>query len=266
MQVIALYRTLIGAQVRAQLQYRASFGLQLASQFLGNIETFISVLVIFNRFPELRGWTLAEVAFIYGLSSLSFGLADMLVGGFDKLSASIQTGEFDRVLTRPAGSFLQTLAADFQLRRLGRAGQGLLVFLLATGRLEIDWTPERVLVTAGAVLSGVIIFGAVFVIGAAVTFWTVQTSEVTNVFTYGGQELSSWPLPVYAAPLRRLFTFLVPLAFVTYLPVLYVLGKPDPLGLPPVLQYCSLLVAGVFMLVARAAWDVGVGHYQSTGS
>jgi len=71
---------------------------------------------------------------------------------------------------------------------------------------------------------------------------------------------------IYADWLRRFFTFVVPLAFVTYLPALYILDRPDPLGLPRALQFCSLLVAAVFFLAARAAWALGVRHYQSTGS
>ena len=88
-----------------------------------------------------------------------------------------------------------------------------------------------------------VIFAAIWVIGAAITFWTVETSEVTNVFTYGGEALVSYPMPIYAEGIRRFFTYVVPLVFVSYLPSLYILEKPDPLGLPPVLQLCSPIVA-----------------------
>ena len=115
-------------------------------------------------------------------------------------------------------------------------------------------------------ISGTAIFCAIWVIGAAVTFWTVETSEVTNVFTYGGAELVAHPLPIYADWLRRFFTFVIPLAFVSYLPALYILDRSDPLGLPDVLQFCSPLVAAAFLLAAREAWGLGVRHYQSTGS
>jgi ABC-2 type transport system permease protein len=58
----------------------------------------------------------------------------------------------------------------------------------------------------------------------------------------------------------------VPLAFVAYLPCLYILERPDPLGLPPPLQVSSPLVAAVFLLAARGCWALGVRHYQGTGS
>jgi ABC-2 type transport system permease protein len=263
---LGLYRRLAAAQVHAQLQYRASFALQVAGAFALTFVDFLAILLLFHRFPALAGWSLGEIAFLYGVGGISFALADMVIGGFDRLSLSIQTGEFDRVLTRPVGSFLQTLAADIQLRRLGRTAQAAAALGLALTLVEIDWSPLKLLVLAGAILSGIVIFASIFVIGAALTFWTVQTSEVTNVFTYGGSELVSYPLPIYADWLRRFFTFIVPLGFITYLPALYILGKPDPLGLPGALRFLSLPVAGLFFLAARAAWAAGVRHYQGTGS
>ena len=104
-----------------------------------------------------------------------------------------------------------------------------------------------------AIVNGAVIFAAIWVIGAAITFWTVETSEVTNVFTYGGEALVSYPMPIYAEGIRRFFTYVVPLVFVSYLPALYILEKADPLGLPPVLQLCSPIVAVLFLLVARSA-------------
>lgn len=263
---LALYLWLLGAQVRSQLQYRASFALQAAGQAMATFVDFVALLLLFHRFPSLAGWSLGEVAFLYGLGGIAFALADMACGGFDNLGPTIQTGAFDRVLTRPVGVFLQTLAGDFQIRRLGRVAQALVALIISLTLVEIEWSALKLLVALSSLLSGVVIFSAIWVIGAAVTFWTVQTSEVTNVFTYGGSELVGHPMSIYSDWLRRFFTFVVPLAFVTYLPALYILDRPDPDGLPRALQFCSPLVAAAFFLLARGAWSLGVRHYQSTGS
>src|SRR5205823_3824983 len=135
-----------------------------------------------------------ELAFIYGLGGVAFGCADMVCGGFDRLGPAIQSGTFDRVLTRPVGVFAQTLGADFQLRRLGRISQALLVFIIAIRLLDLEWTPLKVLAVVTTIASGLVIFAGIWVIGAAITFWTVQTSEITNIFTYGGSELARWPI------------------------------------------------------------------------
>jgi ABC-2 type transport system permease protein len=263
---LSLYLILIRAQISAQMQYRASFFVQASGQFLATFADFILLLLVFQSFPSIAGWSLGEVAFLYGLGGLAFGISDLVCGGFDSLSRMIRLGTFDRVLTRPVGTFAQVLASDVQVRRLGRIFQGIVTLVLALSWLEINWTAAKILVAISAVASGAVIFCAIWVIGAAITFWTVETSEVTNVFTYGGELLVSYPMSIYSQGLRRFFTFVVPLAFVSYLPALYILERPDPLGLPPLLQVCSPIVAIVFLLAARGCWALGVRHYQGTGS
>ena len=58
----------------------------------------------------------------------------------------------------------------------------------------------------------------------------------------------------------------VPLAFVNYEPALFLLGRPDPLGLPAFVRLLSPFAALIMALLARYAWRQGVLHYQSTGS
>ncbi|MCC7367770.1 MAG: ABC-2 family transporter protein [Chloroflexi bacterium] len=261
-----LYLALVRAQVNAQLQYRTSFLLMAASQFVVTFTDFLMVLLLFTQFPSIAGWTLPEVAFLYGLGGIAFGVSDLVCGGFDGLSKMIRLGTFDRVLTRPVGTFAQVLASDVQIRRLGRIAQGVTVFALAVSWLDVTWSLDKLAVLALSLAGGAVIFTSIWVIGAAITFWTVQTSEVTNVFTYGGEALVSYPMPIYAEGIRWFFTYVVPLIFVSYLPALYILERPDPLGLPPFLQLCSPVVAVLFLLVARLCWAFGVRHYQGTGS
>lgn len=264
--LVRIYLRLVGARVRGQLQYRASFVLYVAASFCLSFIDFLTVAVIFYHLPRLGGWTLGEVAFLYGTSYATFKVTDMAIGHLDQLPVQIQSGNFDLVMIRPLGALFQVLTSDFALRHLGSVAQGLLVFGVSLSLVEIHWTAGRVLVMAVMPLSGAVIFASVWVLGATTTFWTVRTMEMVNAVTYGGNALTSYPLNIYAGWFRRLFAFVVPLAFVNYFPALYVLDKPDPLGAPPVLRLLSPLVAALMALVAGQVWGFGVRHYRSTGS
>jgi ABC-2 type transport system permease protein len=110
------------------------------------------------------------------------------------------------------------------------------------------------------------VFLAIFIVGAATAFWTPQTGELTNMFSFGGQFMTSYPMHIYQSWMRSIFTFVIPLAFVNYYPALYLLGKPDPLGLPLWTPFLAPLLAGAVLGGAAAFWRVGVRRYQSTGS
>ena len=80
------YRRLISIKIRGQLQYRTAFLFDvLATAFITTVE-FGSLALILQRFENIAGWTLAEVAFLYGLIAVAFGTMDMLFSGFDPQS------------------------------------------------------------------------------------------------------------------------------------------------------------------------------------
>jgi ABC-2 type transport system permease protein len=261
-----LYRRLIGARIRAQMQYRASFLLMTLVSFVVTGSDLLAILILFKYFGELAGWRAGEVALLYGLTMIGFGLSEMAAAGFDLFPQTIRQGEFDRVLLRPVGVFVQVLAADFQLRRLGCVAQGGLALALAMTWTSIAWTPLKLFYLLVVVGSGFVMFSALLVLGAVLCFWTVQSIEIVNTVTYGGTEMASYPLPIYHELLQRFFTFVIPLAFVSYFPALYLLDRPELQHFPSWLPAMTPVAAAMLALMAWRAWRIGVRHYQSTGS
>lgn len=260
-----LWRRLIGAQIRSQLQYRLSFGLQAASSFLISFLDFFAVLIIFHNVPQLAGWNVHEVALLYAISMISFALTDLVIGHLDLLPEKIRDGSFDLILIRPRSSLLQVAALDFQLRRLGKAAQGAIVLVYALASVHVHWTTGRALWLALTIPVGTVIFSAVWVAGSCIAFWTTEGGEFTNAFTYGGNFLTEYPIDLYSRWARRLLAYVVPLAFVAYFPSLYILGKPDRLGLPGALRFAGPAVAIVACIAAGTVWRFAIRHYRSAG-
>ena len=94
----AVYCRLAGANIRAQLQYRVSFVLDSSATFLISFLDFLAVLILFHNVPRLAGWSVHEVAFLYGTSAIAFALAELLVGHSDQLAMR----SADRHVRRPA--------------------------------------------------------------------------------------------------------------------------------------------------------------------
>jgi ABC-2 type transport system permease protein len=261
-----IYRRLVGAQVRSRLEYRMSFVLDVLGSFGITFIDFVVVLVLFSHIDALRGWSLWEVAFLYGLAGVSFAIADLFLGHVEDLHLQIRSGQFDVVLLRPISSLLQVIAADLPLRRLGKLAQAAIVLTFALAHLDVHWTVTRAVVLVASVASGAVIFGAIWVLGACLTFWTVGSGEISNSFTYGGNMFASYPLDIFGPWLRRLLTFVVPLGFIAYVPATYVLDKPDALHLPVALRVAAPLVAAAIAAVTGLVWRFSVRHYRSSGS
>jgi viologen exporter family transport system permease protein len=263
--VVGIYARLVRARIRSQLQYRVSFALNLAGAALVSFLDFAAILVIFGQVDALGEWSVAEVALLYAVSAIAFALTDLAIGHLDLLPKMIREGEFDVVLLRPLGSLIQVIASDFALRRLGKFFQGVAVLAVAVAALDIDWTVGRGAMLVLMVVAGVLIFAGIWVAVSTIAFWVVDSIEVANAFTYGGNFLASYPINIFGAWLRRFAIFVMPLAFVSYFPALYVLDKEDPLGLPRALQFASPLVALVSVAVGALVWRFAVRRYRSAG-
>jgi ABC-2 type transport system permease protein len=261
-----LYWRLVGARARGQLQYKLSFGLLTLANVCFTVTELLAVLVAVRHVPHLAGWSIVEVVFLFGLSYLAFAFAELLSAGFDGFHRYVVEGTFDRVLVRPLGAFFQIFASDLALRRVGRASAGVIALAVALPALPVVWTLDRLVVLALGLASGVAIYFAIFVVGAASAFWTTQANEAVNIFTNGGNLITSYPLDIFDGWLRRLITFVVPLAFINYYPALYVLGRSDPLGLPDWARLASPLAAAAALVAASLIWSAGVRRYSSTGS
>ena len=265
--MLSLYLRLIGARIRAQMQYKVSFWMDLLGFGLVTGLEFATIAILYGRFQSIGGWSIAEVALLYGMVSVAFSLAEMFSRGFDApFERMMQQGTFDTVLIRPLGSFFMVLASEFQLMRLGRTAQGLLVLGYALAVLPIAWTPAKLLLLPLTLLSGTAIYTALIVIGATICFWTIKTPEVINAFTYGGEDASSYPLSIYNGWIRSIFLFVIPIAFANYPTALYLLGRTDPFGLPAWAAWLAPLAAALFCAIALAFWRLGVSKYQSAGS
>lgn len=267
MNGVSLFFRLMSASLRGQARYPASTLLLTLSQFLVTGIEVIAVWALFQRFGDVQGWRIGEVALFYGLVNVMFAIADALGRGFDILGTEfLRTGAFDRLLLRPRPLALQLMGHDVRISRLGRLLQGLGVIVFATVHTGIVWTPASLLLLVFAVAGGVALFLGILVLQGTLSFWTVESLEVANVFTYGGVEAGRYPMALYARWFRLMLTFVVPLACVTYYPALAILGRADPLGSPAWSGWASPLAGFVFLGVSFAVWRVGVRHYASSGS
>lgn len=240
--------------------------MQIIANFLINSAEILALFAMFYQFDTLGGWTFGEVALLHGMSMIAFSIGDLLTIGMDYVAPQIRSGEFDRVLTRPLGSWMNAVTSEVNLRHIGQFLQGILVLGFAFWQLDITWNADKVILLTAAILTGIALFMALFTVEAILSFWTVNGVEAVNAFTYGGSDLVQFPLHVFNRTLRFLFLFVIPAGFITYYPALHVLDKPDPLGMPGWFMLLGPVITTFFCLVVAWGWRQGIRHYRSTGS
>lgn len=247
------------------MQYRASFVLQSTGQLLHGAIEFLGILALFARFGNVKGWSLPEVAFFYGTVNVAFALSDALGRGFDLFGRLVKSGDFDRLLLRPRTTILQILGFEFTLKRIGRFIQGAAVLIWSLFALGLHWSAAHIVLYLFTICGVVVLFLSLLIIQATISFWTVETLEIMNILTYGGVETAQFPLSLYHRFFRRFFTFVVPLACVSFYPISQILGRVSS-ALPLWFPWTAPLAGFFFFGLSLLFWRFGVRHYTSTGS
>lgn len=258
---IHLYGAYVSMNVRSIMQYKASFIMTVIGQFLVSFNVFLGVFFMFQRFSKVRGFSYHEVLLCFSLFLMELSIAEMFARGFDSFSGMVREGTFDRVLVRPVSPVLQVLGSKFELTRVGRMVQAAFMFIYGISVSDVHWTLSKIVTVVFMLIGGSALFIGIFMIYAALCFFTLEGLEFMNVFTDGAREYGKYPLGVYGKRMLQLTTFVVPYALVQYYPFLYLIGHSTRIA------YICLPLAALFFLVpCYGLWRFGVRKYQSSGS
>ena len=258
---LKLYFHYLSIIFRSAMQYKASFWIMVIGHFFVSFNVFLGVFFMFQRFSNVEGFTYNQVLLCFSIMLMEFSLAEIWARGFDTFPSMIRQGTFDRVLLRPRSEVLQVLGSKFELVMLGRVLQAAVMFGYAVTHVEVRWTAAKLVTVAFMLVGGVGLFSALFMIYAALSFFTLEGLEFMNLFTDGAKEYGKYPFGVYGKKMLILTTFVVPYALVQYYPLLYLLDQrknPAFIFLP--------LAALWFLIPAYGLWRYGVRKYKSSGS
>ncbi|WDV45758.1 ABC-2 family transporter protein [Clostridiaceae bacterium M8S5] len=258
-----LYLKYLSILFKSQLEYKVSFILLCCVQFFMPFVSFATIFILFQKFPHIGGWSLHEVLLCFCVIHMSSAIAECFARGFDLFSSIIVNGEFDRVLVRPRGTIIQVLGSKFEFSRVGRLLQNVILLVYAINNLSVTWDIYNIITLILMIVSGVFIFSGIYMLGATMSFWTIECLEITNIFTNGGKAIAQYPLSIYRKPIRKFFTYIIPFATVNYLPLMSVLGRVDGNKM----SYLFIPVLGtLFIIPCILVWNLGVKHYKSSGS
>jgi len=192
---------------------------------------------------------------------MQYSLGECVGRGFDLFPSMLGNGEFDRVLVRPKNEIFQVLASKFELSRIGRMLQAIVMLIYGVTNSEIQWSISRVSTLIFMIIGGMTIFIGLFIVYAGICFFTTEGLEFMNIFTDGAREHGKYPFNIYGKKVLLFTTYIIPYALTQYYPLLYVYGRVDNVG------YVFLpLLAMLFIIPCYIFFRIGVRHYKSTGS
>ena len=258
---LRLYKRYFLIQVKSAMQYKTSFLLTTIGQFLTSFNVFLGIYFMFQRFHAVEGFTYSEVLLCFSITLMEFSLAEAFFRGFDTFSGIIGNGEFDRIMVRPRNEILQVLGSRIELTRIGRFLQAAVLFVYGIMKSHVLWSWDKAVTVLFMLIGGTAVFSGLFLIYAAICFFTLEGLEFMNILTDGAREYGKYPISIYGKRVLQFCTFVIPYALIQYYPICYILEKNSSWWYP----FLPLL-AILFLIPCLCLWKFGVHHYKSTGS
>lgn len=263
-----LYRVLASQFLKTIMQSKADFFMGLIGFFLTQIAGIVFLELVFRQIPDLKGWSLEQLLFIYGFAQIPRGIDHLFTDNIWMIAwRYVVTGNFDRYLLRPMNLFFQVISEKLQPDSIGELLIGTVLVTKAFTKGVLVTDAEHIALFAASVIAGALIYTAIKLFFASFAFWMKKSGPVLQV-AYEMADFAKYPTEIYVKPIRFVITWVIPFAFVAYLPASYFLGVNSFLGVgnPAAVIGIEWVIAIVFCIAAYALFDKGTKIYESAGN
>jgi len=217
--------------------------------------------VIFSYTHSLGGWVPDEVLALVGVYTLVGGLIGLVVyPSMEQFIMSVRDGTLDFMLVKPVDAQMLNSLQSVDIWRLIDIGLGMGVQIVALVRLGAQIGLAQAALFFGMLLTGSAIIYSFWTILATLSFWFVRVENILEIFR-SMYEAGRWPISLYPPWLRFILSFIVPVAFVTTVPVEALTGRLSPQTL-----VIGGLLAAVLLVVSRLFWKVVLRRYSGASA
>jgi viologen exporter family transport system permease protein len=251
---------------RAQLEYRAEFIFNVAIGAVWQISVIVFATVLLTRFPGMGGWASSEVLLIASMRLLGHGLQVLVLGRVTWMPMFVHMGLIDAYLLRPMPVYRQVQLAFFPTNAIGDLGVAIILFAGALSLVDVTWTPGLLGYLLAGIIGGMLMeaailtaMGAVAMHAPATMHWSVWVEDLFATF-------GNYPLSILPRFVAELLTFVLPIAFIAYLPAAVITGHLDSVGVPAWLAAGAPLVGLLAYLASRRLWLVSLRRYEGQGA
>jgi len=216
-EYLRLYFLIEALYIKGRMQYRLDFIISSIGMFVSSLATLGIFWVIFDNVPDIAGWTLMEMVFIYAFYMIAISPMQILFDHAWQLRFHVQQGSFIKYYFRPLNMMFYYMSEMFDIKGLTQLAAGIILLIYASVQLNIDWTLARLALLLMTVFSAALVQISIIVAASCATFWVMDSYPVLGL-AWKLREFSPYPMTIFDGAFRFTFTYLIPIGFVAFYP------------------------------------------------
>ncbi len=258
---VHIYKMILLQDLKSKMSYRADFIISTIGMLFTNISGFVAFWILFQNFPDIKGWNYYEMLFLYGFSMLAMTPVQCFFDNNWNLNRALFTGDFIKYCFRPLNLFFYFISEVFDVKGLGQFVFGIGTVIYAWNKLALPLTFANIAGLIIGVLSASLFMIALMNFAAATGFWLLGATSVM-ILMFKFKDYARYPITIFNRTFQFVFTFLIPIGFMAYYPSLYCI-RPEHLS---VLTYLTPFFGVLFFYLSYRFWMRGAKQYTGTGS
>ncbi|MFB6245268.1 MAG: ABC transporter permease [Candidatus Nanohaloarchaea archaeon] len=248
---------------KTRLVYKTDFLLNSLSQMLNLATSLAFLTLIFTQVNSINGWTFNEMLFLAGIGGLSMNIHHIFMLHITNLGEDyVVTGDLDRFKVRPLNVLFQVYASNVRDENVPKLVTNAALIIYASGQMGLNLLqPEFLIYGIPVIVSSIFTFGSIYLAISTLGFWMARSRPLVWI-VFRLSDFRRYPFSIYSRPIQIILVTLVPLAFASFFPATFFLGKEGW----ETYQYLSLIAGPLTYGVAYGFWKYGLSKYTSTGS
>lgn len=256
-RLIALF---VRATVQSQLEYRSGVLGRLLANLMSVGTGILLLWAMFQQVSSVGGWSFDQVLVLIGVVyTVEFVVEIWFYPSLNPVSGYVRKGEFDLLLLKPVSSQFLVTFRYLQVLEFSGLVIGLAVIGIGMHRLGSVTLPNLLMLAVFLAVALAIIY-SLYLALSTLAFWFTRIEEVASII-WLHSTAGSFPVAAYPGWARILFTFVLPVAFVTNVPAQAATGRLTwdwALG--------ALAFAATALLASAWLWGRAIRSYSSASS
>jgi len=236
---------------KLSMSLRAAFLITILATIVKQVLFLVMWSFFFERYKVVQGWTFEHMLVMYGLVCFAMGIAGLFFYGIKELSPLIESSQLDTFLLQPKNIILNIAMSKGDISDVGEVITGIL--LMGYSGYLIKAFPIILIL---CVVIVVFMF-SLYLYLSCIAFFVRNSYDLIRELNLNAIIVATQPVAAYRG-VFKMFTFtLLPVAFLSFLPVEYFRT-----GLWYYL-WATILGTAVFFGIACWLFKLGLKRYES---
>ncbi|WP_064580096.1 ABC transporter permease [Streptobacillus moniliformis] len=215
MRYINLFCKYFSLNIKGLKSYGTDFYIGIFAMMIKNISSLFMLFFLYTLVPKLDGWSFYELLHLYSLSTMGFAMWRSLFMNTLNISYYVRNGILERFLVKPVNPLFQIFMEGFDDDAWGDLIIGILINIICIYQLKLSWYT----LIFSIILSffGSLIFASFSILGSIISLKTVGVSDFSDI-PYLIYEFMKYPVTIYGNVLVAIFTYILPVAWISFIP------------------------------------------------